>query len=52
MSLIRSKLEAEGEASVVIGSTLEVESETVGSGRSETGNVVLVFELDCISGSE
>ncbi len=52
MSLFRSKLEAKWKASVVIWSTLELESQTISSRRSKTGNVVLVFKLNSITSSE
>lgn len=52
MSSLRSKLEAEGKASIVARSTLEFEGKAVGSRRSEAGDVICVFELNSVSSSE
>lgn len=52
MSLLRSKLEAEVKASIVIRSSLEFESKAIGSRRSKAGDIVGVFELNSVTGSE
>ena len=43
-----SKLEVEGQASIILSIVLESESEAVSSRGSEAGDEVLVFELDSV----
>ena len=43
-----SKLEVEGQASIIFSIVLESESKTIGSRGSETGDEVLVFELNSV----
>lgn len=52
MSSLRSKFEAESEASIIAWSALELEGKAISPRGSEAWDVVLELELNSVSGSE